>query len=115
MDLRNRIKLLTARTTPISEPGRDIEDKLEEIRELMPYILAGRLEFVETVRKNIRQLRQEYDGNNNYAVSNRMAKGVADRAEELLEELIVAGSKRGRTLRKTRKTRKNSKNKSRRR
>jgi len=111
MELRNRIKLLTARTTPISEPGRDIEDKLEEIRELMPYVLAGRLEYVETIRKYIRELREAYHGNNNRYVSNTIAKGVADKAEKLLEELIVSKRSRASPKRKTRK-RKMRKNKS---
>jgi len=114
MSLTNRIKLLSARSTPISEPGRDIENKLEEIREIMPYILKGRLEFVDTVRGYISELREAYHGNNNRSVSNSIAKRVADNAEALLEDLI-AGSKRlrhtrKRKTRKTRKTRKNRKN-----
>jgi len=108
MELRNRIKLLTARSTPISEPGRHIENKVEQIREIMPYILEGRLEYVDTVRDFISELREAYHGNNNRYVSNTIAKGVADKAEKLLEEVMVAGSKRMRVSRK-RKARKNKK------
>jgi hypothetical protein len=108
MELRNRIKLLSARSTPISEPGRDIENKLEQIREIMPLVLAGRLEYADTVRDYIGELREAYHGNNNRSVSNSIAKGVADKAEALFEEVIVAGSKRMRHTRK-RKARKNIK------
>jgi hypothetical protein len=116
MDLQQRIEDLTAREIngvkkPFMEPGRHIEQRVEDIRDMLDSILDGGLEYVEDAREIINELRTTYPMNN-YAVSDKIAKNVARRADAILDDIIAFKSKRTRSSRKTRKvkSRKSRKN-----
>ena len=118
MDLQKRIEDLTAREIngvkkPFMEPGRNIEQTVEDIRDMLDSILVGDLEYVEDAREIIDDLRTKYNANN-YAVSNKIARNVAKRADAILDDIIALKSKRARlTMRKSRKSKKTRKGRTR--
>ena len=114
MDLQQRIEDLTAREIngvkkPFMEPGRHIEQRVVDIRDMLESILDGDLDYVEDAREIINELRTTYPMNN-YAVSDKIAKNVARRADAILDDIVAFKSKRTRPSRKTRKVRKSRKN-----
>ena len=115
MDLQKRIDDLTAREIngvkkPFMEPGRHIEQRVEDIRDMLESILDGNLDYVEDAREIINELRTTYPMNN-YAVSDKIAKNVATRADAILDDIVAFKTKRTRPSRKTRKVaRKSRKN-----
>lgn len=117
--LQKRINNLTAREVngvykPLMEPGREIEYAVEDIRDMLDAILDDGIEYVDAARSHINDLRRKYNGNNNLRVSNGIAKGVADRADAILNDIMALKTKRPRggspeVTRKTRKSRKSKK------
>ena len=117
MDLQKRIDDLTAREIngvkkPFMEPGRHIEQRVEDIRDMLESILEGNLDYVEDAREIINELRTTYPMNN-YAVSDKIAKNVARRADAILDDIVAFKSKRTRPSRKTRKVKSRKNRKSR--
>ena len=114
MALQQRIEDLTAREIngvkkPFMEPGRHIEQRVIDIRHMLESILDGNLDYVEDAREIINELRTTYPANN-YAVSDKIAKNVARRADAILDDIVAFKSKRPRSMRKSRKgTRKSRK------
>ena len=97
------------------EPGREIEYAVEDIRDMLDAILDDGIEYADAARSHINDLRRKYNGNNNLRVSNGIAKGVAARADAILNDIILLkGIKRPRggspgLERKSRKSRKSKK------
>ena len=117
--LQKRINNLTAREVngvykPLMEPGREIEYAVEDIRDMLDAILDDGIEYADAARSHINDLRRKYNGNNNLRVSNGIAKGVAARADAILNDIIALKTKRPRgnspgLERKSRKSRKSKK------
>lgn len=117
--LQKRINNLTAREVngvykPLMEPGREIEYAVEDIRDMLDAILDDGIQYADAARSHINDLRGKYNGNNNLRVSNGIAKGVAARADAILNDIIALKTKRARggspgVERKSRKSRKSNK------
>lgn len=109
-DLQKRIRDLTAKTTPISEPGRAIEEAVENVRRALNEALVNGAEYLDYARNEIYALEilfsPTYKGNTNYATSNAIAKGVGRRARAILDDIESFQVNRSRGTRKSR-TRKN--------
>ena len=107
--LMERINGLTAKTSPLLEPGDHIEgaikgytytDEKTKIDVYVPGIRDALIELLDNrvvendiklfniARNKIYDLRDMFDGNNNSRVSNSYAKGAATRAMPILNDII---------------------------
>ena len=118
--LKRRIEAFTAKKTPLSEPGREIENAVDEhIKIPMFKLLDGNNTAVFQIRPAIIGLRKLFQNNNtfrsNHRVSNNTCTRLANEAEALLNDILTfrqyanMPSKRARLTRKQRKTRKTRK------
>jgi len=123
LDLQDKINQLTAKTTPVSEPGTRIESRMENLRLELTKLLLGHdpipkqlpdIKFYINELTNLHKPR--YNGNTNYKESDDIAKAAALKAKNLTNEIlqfkmmperIAGGSMKRKTRRsKTKKGRK---------
>ena len=121
--LKNKINALTAKTTPISEPGTAIESRMGRLREELTHLLNQYASIplnLPEIKLYINELtnlhKPRYTGNTNYKQSDDIAKAAALEAKNLaneilefkmLRERIAGGSMKRKTRRsKTKKVRK---------
>lgn len=121
--LEDKINELTAKTTPISEPGNAIEYRMIKLRLELTDLLLGHDPIpkkLPDIRNYINQLtnlhKPRYNGNTNYKQSDDIAKAAALEAKNLTNEIlkfrmmpdrIAGGSMKRKTRRsKTKKGRK---------
>ena len=123
LDLQDKINELTAKTTPLSEPGTAIESRMERLRLELTKLLLGH----DPIPKNLPDIRYyineldtlhkpKYNGNTNYKESDDIAKASALKAKNLtniilkfrmMPDRIAGGSMKKKTRRsKTKKSRK---------
>ena len=94
--LQMKINELTAKTTPISEPGRAIEVRIERLRGSLTtllYLQRGQASKIAEIIEYIDELKMlhasRYHGNTNYQESDDIAKDAAAKAKSLLNEILV--------------------------
>ena len=102
--LQRRIDNLTARTTPVAEPGRHIEKYLNILKIMFGYLIdfsqhseydrARYEDYAEQTQSKITRLRTAFHMNNkntylsNHRVSNNIANRVADQAQALYDDIV---------------------------
>ena len=101
--LQRRIDNLTARTTPVAEPGRHIEKYLNMLKIMFGYLIdfaqhsdnrAKYEDYAEQTQSKITRLRTAFHMNNkntylnNHRVSNNIANRVADQAQALYDDIV---------------------------
>ena len=102
--LQRRIDNLTARTTPVAEPGRHIEKYLNMLKIMFGYLIdfaqhseydrARYEDYAEQTQSKITRLRTAFHMNNkntylnNHRVSNNIANRVADQAQALYDDIV---------------------------
>ena len=106
-ELKQRISNLTARKTPLSEPGREIETAVKNVRSALNEALKGPASW-DYARNEIYALEDlfspRYNGNTNHATSNTIAKDVGKTAHAILNDIVSLpkNEPRGASRRKTR-------------
>jgi hypothetical protein len=102
--LQRRIDELTAKTTPVAEPGRHIEKYLNMLKTMLGYLLdfsvhpeyarAKYEDYAGQTQQKITRLRTAFHMNNkntylsNHRVSNNIANHVADQAQALYDDIV---------------------------
>jgi hypothetical protein len=122
--LENKINVLTAKITPVSEPGTRIEERVKRLRLELTRLLnvydpiPKKLDDIKYYINDLTNLhKSRYNGNTNYKVSDDIAKAAALKAKNLTNEIlnfkmmirqqIAGGSMKRKTRRsKTKKGRK---------
>ena len=122
--LENKINVLTAKTTPESEPGTRIEERVNLLRLELTRLLnvydpiPKKLDDIKYYINDLTNLHKpRYNGNTNYKESDDIAKAAALKAKNLTNEIlkfkmmtreqIAGGSMKRKTRRsKTKKGRK---------
>jgi hypothetical protein len=104
--LQRRIDNLTARTTPVAEPGRHIEKYLNMLKIMFGYLIdfaqhseydrARYEDYAEQTQSKITRLRTAFHMKNNkntylnnHRVSNNIANRVADQAQALYDDIVT--------------------------
>lgn len=94
-ELQDEINQLTAKTTPVSEPGTRIEERVKRLREELTKLLNAydpipkQLDNIKLYINDLTNLHKpRYNGNTNYKESDDIAKAAALKAKNLTNKIL---------------------------